>query len=251
MPRQLTLIYPYYDNPVMLKAQLEHLSGLPAEVRELLHLIVVDDGSPTFPLSGYTWPTETTNAMIGSAILPTNWGLASFKRFRIMVDVRWNWIAARNLAMDKATTEWRLMTDIDHMVPLQTLARIMFGGLETTNAYRFSRVDAPNMTPYKPHPNSWLLTGKRFAQAGGYDERFSGFYGSDGEWRDRLTAVSREVVLLPEPLIRYPREVIADASTTTYERKQAIDRDGVTRVRALIKADPKPHRLTFPWEALP
>lgn len=243
MARDLTLIYPYYDNPSMLKVQLEHLARLPADVRERLHLIVVDDGSPRCPLKSYIWSAPWN---IGGSF-----GLASFRRFQILVDVRWNWIAARNLAMDRADTEWRLMTDIDHMVPEATFRRIMFGELETENAYRFSRVDAPDLTPYKPHPNSWLLTGKRFARAGGYDERFSGFYGSDGEWRDRLTAEAKEVVLLPEVLIRYPREVISDASTTSYGRKEKQDAEGVAKVRAAIKADPTPHRLTFPWEELP
>lgn len=234
--RPVTLIYPYYKNPVMLKTQLDHLAALPADVRGALHVIIVDDGSPEFGLGDYNWANV--------------WGLASVQVFRILVDVRWNWIAARNLAVEHARTDWVLMTDIDHMVPEATFRRIQERKLGEGKTYRFSRVDAPDLTPYKPHPNSWLLTRRRFEKAGGYDERFSGFYGSDGEFRDRITAASSEIVILPEVLIRVPREVIADASTTTYLRKQPEDHTGVQKVRKLIAADPKPHRLTFPWERL-
>lgn len=236
--RPITLVLPYYENPVMLRRQLLHLNGLPEEVRGALHLIVVDDGSQEFNLENYVLAD------------PRAAQLASFKVYRITVDVRWNWIAARNLAVDKATTEWVLLTDIDHLVPEATWRRIQERKVSDRNVYRFSRVDAPDLTPYKPHPNSWLMTRKMFDQIGGYDERFSGFYGTDGEFRDRVRATCRELVILPEVLIRVPREVVPDASTTRYERKQPEDREGVARVRAMIAKDKKPHRLTFPWVQL-
>lgn len=233
--RQLTLIFPYYCNPVMLDRQLAHLEALPAQVKAALHLIVVDDGSPEAPLG------EFTGACMAAL------GLASTQLFRITLDVRWNWIAARNLAASKAPTDWMLMTDIDHLVPEATLRRIQEKKVSDRNVYRFSRVDAPDLTPYKPHPNSWLMTRAMFDKVGGYDERFSGFYGTDGEFRDRVRATCREIVVLDEVLIRVPREVVPDASTTRYERKQPEDREGVGRVRAMIAKDRTPHRLTFPW----
>ena len=91
----------------------------------------------------------------------------------------------------------------------------MTGKLDERKVYRFSRVDAPDMTPYKPHPNSWVFTRGMFNRIGGYDERLSGFYGTDGEFGKRVERATAKVVLLDEVLIRYPREVIADASTTT------------------------------------
>ncbi len=232
--RPITLIFPYYLNPVMLKRQLDHLARLPEDVRSALEVIVVDDGSPEFGLADYIWPANA-------------FGLARLQIFRILEDRRWNWIAARNLAAANAKTDWILMTDIDHLVPEETLLRIQGKKLSDRDVYRFSRVDAPDLTPYKPHPNSWLLTVAMFDAIGGYDERFSGFYGTDGEFRDRVAKAAREIVILPEVLIRVPREVISDASTTTYLRKQEEDRLGVAAVRKLIAADPKPHRGTFPW----
>lgn len=235
--RAITLIYPYYENPRMLTQQLLHLAGLPKARRELLHLIVVDDGSPDAPLG-----PEHLMAMRAC-------DLASVRLFRIGVDVRWNWLACRNLGVAMASTVWVLMTDMDHQVPEPTLARIQEGRLSGRRIYRFSRVDAPNLTPYKPHPNSWLMTRDMFDKVGGYDERFSGFYGTDGMFRSRCEEAAREVVLLDEPLVRFPRDVVSDASTTRYLRKQPEDRDGLAKVRAQIAAsgEPGPKRGLFPW----
>jgi hypothetical protein len=128
----------------------------------------------------------------------------------------------------------------------------MAGPLDGAKVYRFSRVDAPHLTPYKPHPNTWFLTREMFDRIGGYDERFSGYYGTDGEFRDRVHATAKAIVMLPDVMIRYPREVIADASTTHYARKTPEDREGVKRVRALREQveDWRPLRLTFPWSQL-
>lgn len=236
--RAFTLIFPYYRNPGMLDRQLAHLTALPADLKAHLHLIVVDDGSPKAALGP---ATAAAMRLVG---------LASTALYRITVDVRWNWIACRNLAASRAPTDWILMTDIDHLVPADTVRRIVEKKLSDRKVYRFERVDLPDMTPYKPHPNTWLMTRAMFDRVGGYDERFSGLYGSDGEFRDRVRGQAEEIQILPEPIIRVPREVVADASTTTYARKQPEDRAGVPKVRALIARDPKPHRGTFPWEQI-
>lgn len=252
--RAVTLILPYYENPIMLARQLEHLAALPADVRSALHLVVVDDGSPTNPAKIHELertiseePPRDGFAVATGGPLSTA-GLASFQLFRVEVDVRWNWITCRNIGVHEAKTDWVLMTDIDHLIPEATLRRIQEVKLDERSAYRFSRVDAPDLAPYKPHPNSWLMTRRRFDKIGGYDERFSGFYGTDGEFRDRVTANSRSVIMLDEVLIRVPREVVADASTTVYKRKQPEDHAGVTRIRAEIaKAGGPTKRLSFPY----
>jgi hypothetical protein len=40
--------------------------------------------------------------------------------YRIMVDVRWNQDAARNIGAAHAENNWLVLTDIDHMVPEET-----------------------------------------------------------------------------------------------------------------------------------
>lgn len=230
--RPFTLILPYYENPSMLARQYASLSLLADEVKAALHLIVVDDGSPKTP-----------------AIPPEgNLGLASFQLFRVEVDVRWNWLTCRNIGAHHAKTDWLLFTDIDHLLPEETARFIQDKKLDPARSYRFSRVDAPDLTPYKPHPNSWLMTGERFAKIGGYDERFSGFYGTDGEFRDRVKLNSKEIVMLDAVLVRVPREVIPDASTTRYGRKEKQDHEGVTRARGRIAREGgRPLNRSFPY----
>jgi len=82
--RAFTLVIPYYDNPTMFREQQRQWRALPAEIRGSLHVVVVDDASPTSPANKEVDP-ETAAA------------LASFRLFRTKVDVRWNWIFCRNL----------------------------------------------------------------------------------------------------------------------------------------------------------
>lgn len=234
--RELTLVLPYYLNAGMLFEQQRFWRALPDEIKAHLHVIVVDDGSPRDPAVDVVEAT----------------GVASFRLYRTLVDVRWNWLFCRNLGVHVAETDWVLLTDIDHIVPVDTWRTLMTERLHGRIVYRFSRVDAPDLTPYKPHPNSWLMTRAMFDAVGGYDERFSGFYGTDAEFRERVHATATQVVLRSDVLIRYPREVIADASTTTYGRKEQQDRDNVQRIKIERARIPnwRPDRLTFPYERL-
>jgi hypothetical protein len=239
--RSFTLVLPYYENPEQLARQFAHLAALPQDVKEKIELIVADDGSPDHPAVDVAKPWLGQNGFNGM-------GLAGVQMFRIEVDVRWNWLAARNIGVHHAKNEWVLLTDIDHELPEATARRLIERKLDPTNVYRFSRRDAPDLTEYKPHPNSWLMTRKMFDQVGGYDERFSGFYGTDGEFRDRVRANAAKVIMLEEYLVRVPREVVPDASTTKYLRKQPEDHDGVSKVRAQIAREGgRPKRLSFPY----
>lgn len=242
--RDLTLILPYYRNPQMLGEQQRVWRSYSADLRWRLHVVVVDDGSPKFR---------------AEKALDAECPIASVRLYRCGVDVRWNWLFCRNLGVQEATTEWVFLTDIDHVIPEWTLRRILDGPLDARCVYRFARVDAPLLTPTigkygedKAHPNTWLMTRAMFDRIGGYDERFSGWYGTDGEFRDRVQQRARAVVLLPEPIIQYSRDVIPDASTTAYDRKTAEDRANVARIRdeRANEANRRPLRVTFPYERL-
>jgi hypothetical protein len=234
--RPITFICAYYENPGMLLEQQCAWRAYPDYLKAQFHVIVTDDGSPTRPARPHVVET----------------GIASFRLYRTLVDVRWNWLFCRNLGVEMATTDWVLLTDIDHVLPASTLNALVTDRLDSEVVYRFSRVDAPNLTPYKPHPNSWFMTRAMFNRIGGYDERFSGYYGTDSEFRERVHGAARAVVLRTDALMRYPREVIADASTTTYGRKEPQDRENVTRIRDERAKDRKwrPLRVTFPYERL-
>ena len=247
--RPLTLVMPHFANLSMLAEHHAVWADYPADLKPYVHVIVVDDCSPK---GAATRPTEHTLKDVG---------LASERLYRLQKKVRWNWLACRNLGMDQAQTEWALMTDMDHVLPAETLRRLVCGDLEAENVYRLSRVDAPrpwpyalmDCKPYKFHPDTWLLTKRTFDRAGGYDERFSGCYGTSGEWRDRVIAVAKAEVRLTQSMVRYPREIISDASThpSVYTRKGDPKNDAellARRKQRDLIPDWKPLRLTFPWE---
>ena len=244
----LTIVLPHYRNLGMLAEQQRIWADYPYHLRRRLHVIIVDDGSP--------------KGMRPSAkSMRKDLGLASFRLYRALKDVRWNWLFCRNLGMDQATTDWVLLTDIDHVVPMELLVRLLdTDPREDSAVYQSGRVDAPHVwpyrlsecTPYKPHRDTWFLTRTLFDRIGGYDERFSGFYGTSSEFRERVNTTAERIVTRPDVLVRYPREIIADASTTTYGRKEEQDRENVTRIRAAraLIPDWRPLRLTVPWERL-
>jgi hypothetical protein len=230
---RVTLCLSYYENPGMLARQLADLFMLPADLRSSIDVIVVDDGSPTLP----AFPIFKT-------FLPERGRL-----LRMGVDIPWNMDACRNLAVDQAETPWVLLTDIDHRIPEKTWRKILTAGIKPGVAYKFGRVSEPDLAPYKPHPNSWLMAKSLYDRAGGYDERFAGWYGTDGGFRDSIQAIA-PVQSFKEHLIRVPREVTPDASTTTLVRKSAENLANLDRIkleREKIK-NWRPVRNRFPWE---
>jgi hypothetical protein len=83
---------------------------------------------------------------------------------------------------------------------------------------------------------------------GGYDERLAGYYGTDGDFRDRVRINAKDIVMLKDILIRVPRTHIPDASTTTYLRKQPIDKEmrAIKDARDAIKGW-QTERYRFPY----
>jgi hypothetical protein len=240
--RTLTMVLPHFQNLGMLAEQQKVWASYPKDLRQQLHVVVVDDCSP----KGHR----------PSAKSVTIDGLASLRLYRLTVKKRWNWLACRNLGAKVATTPWLLLTDMDHVVPVETLEQLVHGPLDPANAYRFKRVTATTPWPYplsactdyKSHNDTWLMTRDLFfdRRVGGYDERLSGCYGTSGEFRDRVMAAAKAHVVLNEVIIRYPREVIPDASTSpsVYTRKNDPKNDE-------LLADLKIRRARIPnWRPL-
>lgn len=222
--RDVTLVIAYYDNPNMLAVQYQNLRRMTPTVRSHIRFILVDDGSPNHPAH------------------PDTCGVP-LEIYRIDVDVRWNQDAARNCGVSHVKTPWVLMTDMDHLVPETTWIHVLVDEIDPSYAYQFRRVSAPDMQPYKRHPNTWLLTKDKFDRVGGYDERLAGLYGTDKDFQNRLAG---RTLTMECPIIRYGREVIEDASTTSLERKRKGDK---TKINELIKkrGDAKPLRGQFPY----
>lgn len=225
-PKRVTFVYPYYENSDFLEKQLLGWGRFPEGLRQYLSAIVVDDCSPV--------PAEM--------VLKNTAAPFPVRLFRIDVDVRWNWLAARNIAMSHAPEGWCAATDMDHVIPQETAEALVWGDHEEDCIYRFSRAEHTGERIH-PHPNSWFMTRATFWKFGGYDEALSGYYGTDGEARRRWVKTA-PVITLPDRIIRHERQ--GDSSTTRYQRKEATDR----RAQEIVKARGKgwaPRVLSFPF----
>ena len=228
--KPVTLIVPFYLNARFLRAHLAWWRTFPAYLRAHLSAIIVDDGSPE--------PAADV-LRVGDHPFP-------IRLFRIREDVRWNWLAARNIGFHHAPDGWCLVTDMDHVVPESTVSAVVYGHHDADVIYGFSRREHTGVT-IAPHPNSWLMTRAIFWKVGGYDEALSGCYGTDGDWRRRMAAVA-PIHILTDRLIRH--EYQDDSSTTAYLRKQPED----AKVKQIIAARGKgwkPKTLSFNYDEVP
>jgi len=229
--KHVTLVIPYYENSVFLLQQLDGWFGIAADVRASLSAVIVDDGSPENPAA----------RVLSGQLLPF-----PIRLFRIDVDIRWNWLAARNIGFHVAGPGWVLVTDMDHVVPERTARAVTEGVHDPDVVYAFSRVEHTG-APANPHSASFLMTRAMFWKVGGYDEALSGHYGTDGTYRRQCAAVA-SMQVLTDPLVRY--EFVQDSSTTRYLRKQPED----AAVKHIIAARAKtwsPRVLSFPYHEVP
>jgi len=235
VPRPFTLIMPYYENPNFLAQQLAHLAALPVDVREVLSIIIVDDGSPESP----------AEPIIGEFLAYYEQRAQPFESvrlFRIDVDVRWNWLAARNIGAHHADDGWLMITDMDHVLPPGTARALVYGVHSPSTIYRFERREHTGHGLH-PHPNSWFYTRDMYWRVGGHDEALSGYYGTDGEYRRRCVKTA-PIRIMDCALERH--EKIGDSSTTHYKRKQAEDATVKRRI-GLRGRKWRPRVLSFPY----
>lgn len=234
MSDPITLIMAYYRNPTMLQVHYQYIAALPPLIRGQLYLVLVDDGSP---------------AELAAKPPEQDLGICGFQLYRMGVDIRWNQDACRNVGARFSETEWLLLTDMDHVVPEETWKFLLSQDWDRDVCYVFERKMMPDLGEYKPHPNSWFLSKRLYDRVGGYDERFAGIYGTDGDFHKRLLEAA-VIQRLNTPLICYPRSVVPDASTLVYLRKQPEDDLGKRRIKAerAREKDPRPKRFLFPYE---
>lgn len=221
-PKAITLVVPYYENASFFAEQVRGWLQYPADLLRFLRVIVVDDGSPQ--------PAKPRP------------DVPFLRLFRIQQDVRWNWLAARNIGAHHAEPGWLLMTDMDHVLPVDTLRGLVFGQHDPSVIYAFSRREHTG-EPIGPHSASFFLTRDLFWRIGGYDETLSGHYGTDGDWRRRM-AKHAPIQVLTDELTRF--EYVDDSSTQRYLRKQPEDA-AVKRLVAARKPGWRPKTLSFAY----
>lgn len=237
---RISFVLPYYENQRMLALQYKIWTNYPLELKSRIEVVIVDDGSPHEPAAEVQRPD----------------GLPPIAIYRVLIDKPWNQHGARNLGAKMASGPWLFLTDMDHILPAESLEKLL--NIENIGrVFMFARLDAPDMTPTlgrdgkrKPHPNTFAMTKEIYWRIGGYDERFCGIYGTDGLFRDRALRHAHFQHLSNVPIIRVPREVISDASTRTLPRKEGRG-DAKARVIEQIRKRHSEARiltLAFPWE---
>lgn len=205
-PTSVSLVFAYYENPDMLELQWQEIARYPSTIKDSLEVIVIDDGSPTFPAGEVRRPP----------------GLPRHVIFRLDRDVRWNQDAARNVGAHEAQSPWLLLTDIDHVVPAATLAEVLSREKDPNLVYSFPRVKFESGEEREPHPNSYLMTKDLYWTIGGHDEDYKGIYGKDFLFRQRVLRFTREVLLHGAPLARVGSMTVADAGSRTISRDNTL-----------------------------
>lgn len=220
----LTVIFPFFENVGMLQEQLYVFNNYSSEVKSKLQLIVVDDASPIGKRADEFFKKEDAQGF-------------DFQLYRILTKVRWNWLQCRNMGAKFANSDWLLLTDIDHVIHTVAMEKLMGLELDHRCYYTFPRINWHDNSPYKPHPNSYLMRRKMYWKVGGYDETFAGHYGTDGMYRARLDAetAGKHVMLSDIPIARVDRKAIPDASTTTLDRKDNRDPNALSDLREFKK----------------
>lgn len=241
----LTIVMPFYRNATMLGIQYAGWAAWPDRVKQHVSIVLIDDGSPE-PAVDVERPE----------------GLPSLRIYRVLEDRPWHQHAARNLGAHVAETKWLLLTDMDHVLPvngvISLLKRIGMERLDEETAYMLDRVEADTGLPTigadgkpKPHPNSFVLTRDHYWRIGGYDEDYCGVYGTDGLFKTRAFRLGAKGHLKHIALQRYWRDLVPDASTTTLQRKDGRDpqaKKAVALAKAARGEADVVKVLQFPWE---
>lgn len=208
----ISLVMPFYMNPDMLALQYATWAGWSDKAKAQIEVVIVDDCSPQ-PAVDVDRPE----------------GLPVLRIFRVAEDRPWWQHGARNVGAHEAEGPWLLLTDMDHVLTADAADALLkrIGQLDASTAYFLHRIEADTGLPtvneagqHKPHPNSFVMTRDLYWRVGGYDEDYCGVYGTDGLFKTRLFAMAERGFLKKVPLVRYWRDIMPDASTTTLARKE-------------------------------
>lgn len=231
----ITLIIPYYNQPLMLERQVEEIRKYPKGYK----IIVVDDCSHV-PAKKYD----------------------GIDLYRIETDIPWNRGGARNLGVHVCETEWLIHVDIDHVLPAECAERLLEFIPDSEKWYRFERYrvgkadgtrrkdSIPDDCEYgkiHPHIDSYLVTKLTYWKAGGYDERYSGCLGGGSPFLEQLSRTA-EMEILPDEihLCVYTRSVIRDSSASNLSR----DTSEYKRRRNRIGSAKANNPLRFVWNKI-
>lgn len=228
------MVIPYYNQPKMLLNQLTTWASYPAEVRDMLEIIVVDDGSATRARG--VFDTFIILHWLDRSLASAQYSPYTIQMYRILQDIPWNRGGARNLGSHVAITKWLLHMDIDHVLfPSAALALVRWlPEARESEWYRFKRfrvgpADETRMKDalprdaihgeIKPHIDSYLCTKALYDRVGGYDEDYSGCLGGGSPFLQQLGLITRASIAPDDISLNVlTRHSCVDASVTSLSR---------------------------------
>jgi glycosyltransferase involved in cell wall biosynthesis len=211
---EFVLIYPYYNNPGMLRLQMENWNRMKGDLARRIEIIVVDDCS--------TQPAR--DIMVDSRV--------QCRVFRLEERIPWNMHQCRNIGAREAHTgnPWLFLSDIDIMITPEMLYTLVERELNPLHHYTMERTFAPDFVDRKVHPNTLLVKRNTFWAVNGYDLDLTpvggGGYGGDNQFMSQVAAIAPRKHLTDVVLIGYGRRardaapVIPDADTTDLNREE-------------------------------
>jgi hypothetical protein len=243
---ELTIVMAVYGQPLMLDEQVRKISDYPADVRDRLNVVIVDDcGEPEVRYGD-------VNRLMGA--------VRSLKLFRVTQNIPWNQMGARNLGMHHSAG-WCLMIDPDMVFDGPTMARMIQAveKLQRGQVVKWALKHTSNGTLDTSSPNTWLVHRDDFFAVGGYDEDFAGNKG----WSDvQLLDVMRscyKLQLRPDLFAHFhSTKDVPDAMVTSLDRNTSVNKrkrvKKVGQAKAAggwarwAKARKDVPRLRFTWE---
>ena len=229
----VSIVFPYYDNPEMLAYQLAFYSRYPKALRDRIEIVIVDDSSRDFP---------------AKKVVPEKYPV-DLAIFRILEDKPWNQDAARNIGAFEARGEYLVLTDVDHLVPEQTLIGLLekaAPGVAFTMGRKAHFSDATK----ESHVNSYFIEKETYWKMGGYDEDFWGTYGSDRLFRKKVYK-SLPIHLLDELKLELVTQgSIPDAKNKSLPRTPSLFRrmrSWILRGAKALGLIPSPRVLVNPY----
>ena len=177
---RFTVGYTYFDEPHLLKKQIEIWKMWPKDI----DIILVDDASRHSPAED----------VIKEVDFKLEDYQPNFRLFKVTRNLGFNGHGCRNLIAKYALTDTIAFFDIDMFMyegDIAYMKRIMFNKdkLYKHRLYMYQNQvsnDAPG------HQNSFVINKDLYWEAGGYDESFTGWHWGDKEFLDRIEAIQEE-----------------------------------------------------------
>lgn len=160
----ISIVYPFYNHHVIFKHHLNVWNKYGREILDQIEFVIVDDHS------------------YQQIEIDKRFDNLNIKVYRVLDDIVWNY-GAKNLGVQEASGHWFLLSELDHLLPLEACKKILELPRDRGSYYMFKRRNHANHANKRYintiHPATYYMSKSAFYDAGGIDEDFSGAYGYD------------------------------------------------------------------------